>query len=353
MQSGHRRDIPSDIEAAASAWIARRDAGMTPAEIEEFLRWKDVPEHAAVLARHEKTWSFFERPAQRGQGASLVQKVRVRAARRRRRRAGATLAAAAVLVVAGFVWRRPPTLTAPVASVAPPTAVVLLPETRALPDGSKAELRPGAEFVAEFTPDTRRILLRKGEAHFQVVSDPARPFIVAVSGVEVRAVGTAFAVELAETAVAVLVTEGSVKVDRPARSGGVTVPERVPTPAPAQPQTLGSVDAGSRLVVELASTSTAPIISPVSEREVAERLAWRAPRLEFTGARLADAVALMNRYNTVKLVIDDRGIEDLEVSGFFRSDNITTFLHLLEQGLGIKSEARGNTVRLRKADQLK
>ncbi|MBI4625960.1 MAG: FecR domain-containing protein, partial [Verrucomicrobia bacterium] len=258
MQPGPRRVSPSDFEVAASAWIARRDAGMTPDETEEFMRWKAVPAHAFALARHEKTWSFFERPAQIGQGASLVHEVRLRVARRRRRRAGAALAAAAALMVAGFVLRGPSPATAPLASPVAPTAVVLLPETRILPDGSKAELRPGADLVVEFTRYVRRLSLRKGEAHFQVTKDPDRPFVVAVSGVEVRAIGTAFAVELNHTAVAVLVTEGRVKVDRFAGPAGGTVPRGGPTPAAAPPLTLGSVDAGNRLVVELASASGLP-----------------------------------------------------------------------------------------------
>ncbi|MDP3073673.1 MAG: FecR domain-containing protein [Opitutaceae bacterium] len=310
-----------------------------------------MPEHAHALARHEKTWSLFERPAQTGHGANLVHEVRRRVARRRRRRTGAALAAAAVLMATGFVWRRSSPSVAPLASSFAPTAAVSLPETRILPDGTKVELRPDADFVVEFTRAVRRVALRKGEAHFDVTKDPDRPFVVAVSGMEVRAVGTAFAVGLDQTAVTVLVTEGRVKVDRPAGPAGATVPSGAPPPAEALPLTLGSVDAGNRLVVGFSSASAAPTIGPISSREMAERLAWRAPRLEFTGARLADAVALFNRYNAVQLVIDDPSIADLEVSGFFRSDNLATFLHLLEQGLGVASEARGDIVGLRKSDQ--
>jgi transmembrane sensor len=113
---------------------------------------------------------------------------------------------------------------------------------------------------------------------------------------------------------------------------------------------LGLVDADHRLVVELAAESaTRPVIVPVNSAEVAERLAWRAPRLEFTGAPLAEAVALMNRYNQVKFTIDDPSLASLEVSGYFRADNYETFLHLIEQGLGLKSERSGERIILRRA----
>lgn len=349
--SEHRRLATTDIEAAASAWIARRDAGMTHGEVEEFRRWKANPKHARALARHENTWSFFERSSETGEGANLAREVRVRVARRRRVRMGAVLAVASALVVAGLVLRRSLRPTVPFASPIAATAVVLLPETRVLPDGSTVELKPGADLALEFTRHARRISLRRGEAHFQVTKDPDRLFVVAAAGVEVRAIGTAFAVEMDQAAVAVLVTEGRVAVDRTAGPARGRATSEVVVPEPAQPRTLGTVDAGNRLVVEIGSSAAAPTIVPISAQEAAERLGWRAPRLEFTGARLAEAVALINRHNKVQLEIDDPAIADLEVSGFFRSDNMAAFLHLLERGLGVTSHPRGDTVGLRKAEK--
>lgn len=349
--SEHRRLAATDIEAAASAWIARRDAGMTLKEAEEFRCWKANPTHARALARHENTWSFFERASETGDGANLVREVRVRVARRRRKQMGAVAAVASALVVAGLVLWRSVGPTVPSASPLAATAVVLRPETRVLPDGSIVELKPGADLALEFTRHDRRISLRRGEAHFQVTKDPDRPFVVAAAGVEVRAIGTAFAVEMDQVTVAVLVTEGRVAVDRTAVPAQRLATSEVVVPEPARPGTLGAVDAGNRLVVEIGSSAAAPAIVPISAQEAAERLVWRAPRLEFTGARLADAVALINRHNKVQLEIDDSAIADLEISGFFRSDNMATFLHLLERGLGVTSHLRGDTVGLRKAER--
>jgi len=348
-----RRCVPAtDVEAAASAWIARRDAGMTREEIEQFQRWKENPEHARALARHERTWKFFERSSDHGDGAKLVREVRVRVARRRRARLGATLGIAAGLVVAGLVLQRAGWQTGPLTSAGAATAVVLLPETRILPDGSKVELKSGADLAVEFTQEVRRISLRRGEAHFQVSKDAARPFVVAASGVEVRAIGTAFAVEMNPAAVSVLVTEGRVAVDQGALPRREPAPGEATVPEPAPPRSFGAVDAGNRLVIETGSASAVPTIAPVSAQETAERLDWRAPRLEFTGARLADAVALINRHNKVQLVIDDPAIADLEISGFFRSDNLTIFLHLVERGLGVTSHPRGEVVGLRRSETL-
>ena len=333
----------SDIEAAASAWIARRDAGMTEAEAAAFNRWAADPRHAAAFARHEHTWKIFDRPTNAGQGRVLAHEFRARLARqRRRRRATATLAALSCLLVAGVAWRWP------VLEQAEPalgrSAAVVLPERRTLPDGTVVELKSGAEIAIDYSREFRRVYLRKGEAHYQVTDSAARPFIVDVAGVEVRAVGTAFSVELGQQAVGVMVTEGQVAVNAPETSVSARATAEISKPS------VGLVDAGHRLVIEITKdVRPQPVAVAISAPEIAERLAWRAARLEFTGAPLSEAVALMNQYNRVQFAIEDPSLANLEVSGYFRADNYETFLRLIEQGLGLKSERVGEKILLLRA----
>ncbi len=63
---------PTDPEAAASAWIARRDAGLSEPEAAEFSRWAAEPPPARALARHEQAWQFAERPRLAGVGAAVA-----------------------------------------------------------------------------------------------------------------------------------------------------------------------------------------------------------------------------------------------------------------------------------------
>jgi transmembrane sensor len=377
MKAAVKSPLASDVEAAASAWIARRDAGMTALEEAEFTRWAALPRHAAALARHEATWRIFNRPLSAGQGHALADEFRARFARQRRRRVAATLSAVSCLLMAGFVWRSAFSERAESAPGA--IAVVVLPEKRTLPDGSLVELKSGAEIAVDYSGEFRRVSLLKGETHYQVAEDAARPFIVEVAGVEVRAVGTAFSVELGRKSVAILVTEGRVAVaaGRMAEDGSQTTEvgdqtseirsetsdgtlhphsagahsERRPLTS-SLPYSLAPwyLDAGSRLVVDLSPEAAAPPVAvPVSAPEIAQSLAWRAPRLEFSAAPLAEAISLMNRYNRTQFVITDPSLAALEVSGYFRADNHETFLGLIEQGLGLKSERHGDTIILRKA----
>jgi|GEM_PF-4045706 len=77
-----------------------------------------------------------------------------------------------------------------------------LPMQQHLPDGSVVELRDAAEvLVVEFSEALRRVALHQGAAHFAVEPDPERPFEVVADGVTVRAVGTAFCVDLSQESV--------------------------------------------------------------------------------------------------------------------------------------------------------
>ncbi len=62
-----------------------------------------------------------------------------------------------------------------------------------LPDGSKVCLGPASrlEYSGKFITDSRDIKL-KGQAFFDVVKDPDKPFIVHTGDIEVEALGTAF-----------------------------------------------------------------------------------------------------------------------------------------------------------------
>ena len=238
----------------------------------------------------------------------------------RRRIAGVAGVACLGLVGAWLFPRAPATLTTP--PIAAASAVVIAPETRTLADGSIVELRRGAEILVEYGPSTRRVVLRAGEAHFQVTKDAARPFVVAASGVEVRAVGTAFSVDLGKRAVDVLVTEGRVAVTGPPAVAAVKA-------AP----TVAMVEAGQGAVVSLEAAGVAAVRSvPSGERR--ERLNWRVPLLEFSGTPLAEAIPMFNRYGSRLLVIDP-ALGRLQLSGTLRADDTDSLFLLLRNEFGI------------------
>ena len=81
---------------------------------------------------------------------------------------------------------------------------------RELPDGSVVELKSAAEIAVDYNDAMRNVALLRGAAHFKVAKDLSRPFVVRTGGVEVRAVGTEFTVDLGQTSVEIAVEEGRV-----------------------------------------------------------------------------------------------------------------------------------------------
>ena len=82
-----------------------------------------------------------------------------------------------------------------------------------LADGSRIELNTDTRLTVSYTPAERVIYLKHGEAHFVVVSDKHRPFVVYTDIGAVRAVGTAFRVRVLEADVEVTVADGIVDLD--------------------------------------------------------------------------------------------------------------------------------------------
>lgn len=261
--------------------------------------------------------------------------------RRIRNRTLAALGLAAVLPLPALWLLRDPD-AANLAEVPRAEAIVSVPERLSLPDGTLVELNGDARLTVDFDGPGRRVVLLGGEAHFAVARDPLRPFVVEAAGIEVRAVGTAFAVQHGASAIEVIVTEGRVAV----RAAPTGVGERSVTEAVA------FVDSGSRCVVPLPAADAPaepPRVASVGPREIAERLAWRVPRLEFSGTPLGRAIPLFNEHAGVRLVLDDPALGGLQLSGVVRADNTDSLLRLLRAEFGIAATERGGEIVLHEA----
>lgn len=339
------------IDELAARWIARRDTGLTQAEQAQFAAWcRSDEKHAAAVARFEHTWAALARPRQAGAVSELTREMADLTRRRGRRRTVATVSSVALIaLVVSLVWLRRDLTEARIAL--PQTALLITPERRTLPDGSIVELKRGAMLTLEFTPTLRRVRLSRGEALFQVTRDHRRPFVVSADGVEVRAVGTAFVVQVNAGEVEVLVTEGRVAVEKTTASLASAVTEA----APASPPTLAFVDAGHRVTVETSRTvAEARAVKPVSAKELDERLAWRAPRVEFSGTPLEEVIGVINRYaverHHPRFIIADPELGRIKLSGLFRVDDSAGLVQMFETNFDLKAESRGeNDIVLRRA----
>lgn len=211
--SGRFADPPEhDTEAqSAPAWLEEaiataKEPPLTAAEVDGALR--------SVLARRD------------GRSAAPLEIAAAErlAGARRRWRTAAFRAAAAVLVVAGAAlsWRAirspadrgAPTSTRGATGPTRFASAVGQLDTVRLADGTDVVLGPGSALTLApgFGGAAREVVLQ-GEAHFDVVHDDARPFVVRSGRATLRDVGTVFAVRGDSASdVRVWVTEGAVDV---------------------------------------------------------------------------------------------------------------------------------------------
>lgn len=269
---------------------------------------------------------------QEGRGAQIAASSRAR--RRRRHHLRQTLAGAGICLLLGAAvgfWPRAADAPAPPSTTHP--LVVSAPLRQVLPDGSVVEFKSGAKIHVDYGPALRRVRLEAGEAHFAVAKNKEVPFVVSAGSIEVRALGTEFAVELRPQGVDVLVTEGRVAVERPA-----------PVAASAP---LALLEAGQAVAVEDGS-ATPPAAMRVTEDERRSRLAWRVPRIELSRTPLAEVVACFNRHGAVRLRLADPSLGALQLSGVLRPDSAQALLHILKSDFGLQDDrAEDGTIVLR------
>lgn len=336
----------SALRDEAASWIVRRDRGLTPEEKREFQRWLDGdPRRAAALTRSEFAWGMLDRLP-----ASVVphegETVPPPAARLRWHWPAAGLIAAAI----AFAFLRAPQPTPP--TLAPAGAPsISSPRTNAaqtalLPDGTTVRLNIGAELATRFTATERRVRLVRGEAYFIVTPDAARPFIVDAGGVNVRAVGTAFNVNLQTQAVDVIVTEGKVQVFSPADTAALETHAPAPTTSTAiatellHPTPPPLVHAGQRAVVSRVAPAgvATVVVSELAPGEVARALAWRGEFVRLGGATLAELAVRFEHHTGRRLLFGDASLGELRVGGRFPADDLDGFVRVLEENYGIRSE---------------
>lgn len=314
----------ADIGVVAADWIRRRDAGMTSPERNEFRRWLAAdPRHRAAFAKLNSKGDDCDWMWHAGVVDEVVKGLEQRQARRRQaRKEVALIGAAAIAILGAFYWNTQPPSGMPMAQAHQESLLVFQPKLRPLPDGSQVELKSDAQIEVNFDTGARRVHLLSGEAFFKVAKDQTRPFIVTAGGVDVCAVGTEFSVNLASASVDVMVKEGTVAVGTP--SNPLTGNPAAPSSAAAR--TL--INHGNRTSVMANEAGTIPI-EPVSDHELAEKLSWRIPRMEFTNTPLRNVLAKLAAYNRTRAVLENPDLGDLRISGVLRVDRMDSLLEML------------------------
>jgi ferric-dicitrate binding protein FerR (iron transport regulator) len=174
-----------------------------------------------------------------------------------------------------------------------------------LPDGSTAYLNylSTIEFADEFDEDNRSIKLN-GEAFFSVVKN-SRPFIVSTNNAKVTVLGTEFNVWARDEKTRVIVKEGKVKL-------GQTSGEEI------------------RLSEGELSTLTKNLHPAQPEKVDAEYLlGWMDNKLVFSNTSLDEVILELERFYSVKIIIEDKGLINKSLTGKFSDTDINGVLGMI------------------------
>lgn len=304
---------------SAEYWATRLDSAHLPGEDQaEFEKWLAGDERRdGALLRAQATLAYLDR------GRALPHAVPVTMYSRTRR--GFLLYGAGAVAAA---------LGAGLYMILPRDRQIItqIGEVRQVPlsDGSTATVNTASQVAVHFEKTDRIVRLTEGEAWFRVAHDTSRPFIVEAGDVRVRAVGTAFSVRRRNASADVLVTEGTVDT-------WIVGKESQAVRISAGSKAFVSRDAG-----EISTTS--------ASGEIDRTLAWRTGELALDGESLAYAVEEINRYNTVKLVVDSPDLAHEPLVGYFRTNEPANFSHAVAGLIGARVTEDGNTIHIGKTN---
>lgn len=182
-----------------------------------------------------------------------------------------------------------------------------------LSDNSRIILNTQSALAVDYSRDERRVRLLKGEAWFDIASDPSRPFIVETAQGRVEVTGTQFNVRLSGKAAIVSLDEGRVHLHSGSRQGeALTL-----TPGQQAQVTLTGI--------------TAP-----ADFDRTAVTAWLRGQFVFFNTPLGDVVATLDRYREGRILIISDDLNSLRVSGVFSTTDPNAALALITDTLPVQ-----------------
>ncbi|MCK5746836.1 MAG: FecR domain-containing protein [Oricola sp.] len=333
------------IDAEAADWLVRLEEEYVSAEDRAaFLAWRSVSaRHRDAFDRLAKLWDGFDQAkvlsdyAASDDNAALLASDAARArVVRFARRSVLTGIAASVALMAGVGIAVSISGRVADSHKGLIETAVGEQETVNLPDKSVIELNTNSQVAYVYEKDGREIKLMRGEAFFKVAPNKDQPFRVETPTGSVVAVGTAFTVRIENNKVDVLVSEGSV----------VFLPRDMASKGPVRPaelaslsETVTAISAGQAAVFQDRAEEQ---VDPIEPDAIARKLSWRQGVLAFSGDPLSDVVADVSRYTDVVIEIDDQGLRDLPVSGYFKIGEMDELFEALEMMAGLEAQQVGS-----------
>lgn len=192
-----------------------------------------------------------------------------------------------------------------------------------LPDGSTGYLNAGSSirFATVFKEKSREVSLN-GEAYFDVVSNPHKPFVVSGKNIRVAAYGTSFNVDAypEDQISKVTLVKGKVEVFCGKND---------------KVQSLGILAPGEMCVFNNAKSS-----SKFIRVEASKITSWKDGKLVFINEPFSEVVKKLNRKYSVNIVIKDEKLKDYSYLATFEDETLDEVFNLLKLSAPIEIKER-------------
>lgn len=186
-----------------------------------------------------------------------------------------------------------------------------------LPDGSRVFLNEGSEITYPENFEAKRAIKLEGEAFFEVMSDPANPFIVRSGHVMVSVLGTSFNVKKAaeDPGIEVFVETGKVRMALESNKEFITL----------EPGELGRADE-----LELSH----------SIQSDHNYISWKTKDFKFVDEELGKVLRELEESYHVEIFAEDIQLGELRITSTYREQSIDSILETIAAAFGLKVQKK-------------
>lgn len=202
-----------------------------------------------------------------------------------------------------------------------------------LPDGTQVWLNSDSKIQYDKSfDDTIREVTLDGEAYFDVVKNPERPFIVHTSNIDIRVLGTAFNVKSysQEKTIETTLIHGSVEVtnkNEPQLSKIILRPKEKLIFNKLETDFEKNDKLAEKPVIE--KNAIVPLSKNLADTLLKET-SWIYNRLDFEGDTFSELAVKMERWYNVKITFKNEEVANERLHGAFEDENLEEALKALQ-----------------------
>lgn len=194
-----------------------------------------------------------------------------------------------------------------------------------LPDNSKISLDTNTSIKIELYKDRREIYLSQGKGFFDVSSNKNRPFIIKTNHVNVKVIGTKFEIINKDKSFEVNVLEGKVRVSN------------------KKDRLIALVSKNQKLILDRYFNLKS--LEKTASKDIA---LWNQGKFYFKQETLKNVIKKFSKYNDLEVLIEDKSIKNLPITGSFDSKEFEKIINVLPLIHPVKIEKKEGKILIKR-----